>query len=112
MFDPANTKVHLSKIVKILENVNYYDQKSNSRKNVSDTQIQEVNFSATYKKKGIEMDQQRGCNIEIPEDYNEALLTANKEDWQCALLEQYQSLIDYDAYEDVEKCTQKTIDLR
>ena len=112
MFDPANTKVHLSKIVKILENVNYYDQKSNSRKNVSDTQIQEVNFSATYKEKEIEMDQQRGCNIEIPEDYNEALLTANKEDWQCALLEQYQSLIDNYAYEDVEKCTQKTIDLR
>ena len=56
--------------------------------------------------------QQRGCNIEIPEDYNEAILTANKEDWQCALLEQYQSLIDNYAYEDVEKCTQKTIDLR
>jgi len=37
MFDLANTKVHLSKNVKILENVNYYDQKSNSRKNVSDT---------------------------------------------------------------------------
>ena len=98
--------------MKILEDVSYYGQKSNSSKNVSDTQIQEVNFSATYKEKEMKMDQQRGCNIEIPEDYNEAILTANKEDWQCALLEQYQSLIDNDAYEEVEKCTQKTIDLR
>ena len=69
VFDPTNTKVHLFRNVKFLENVNYYGQKLNSSKNVSDTQIQEVNFSATYKKKGIEMDQQRVCNIEIPEDY-------------------------------------------
>ena len=45
-------------------------------------------------------------NIEIPENYDEALLTANKEDWQCAVLEEHQSLIDNDAYEEVEKCTQ------
>ena len=69
VFDSANTKVHIYRNVKILEDVSYYGQKSNSSKNVSDTQIQEVNFSATYKKKGIEMDQQRVCNIEIPEDY-------------------------------------------
>ena len=51
VFDPTNTKVHLFRNVKILENVNYYGQKLNSSKNVSDTQIQEVNFSATYKEK-------------------------------------------------------------
>ena len=112
VFDLANTKVHLSRNVKILENVNYYDQKLNSDKNVSNTQTQEVNFSATYKKKEIEIDQQRVSDIEIPKNYDEALLTANKEDWQCAVLEEYQSLIDNDAYEEVEKCTQKTIDSR
>lgn len=74
--------------------------------NVSDTQIREVNFSSTYKEKEIEMDQQRVCNIEIPEDYDKAL-TANKEHWQCAVLEEYQSLIANDAYEEVEKCLQK-----
>ena len=33
------------------------------------------------------MDQQKVCNIEIPEDYDQALLTANK-DWQCAVLKE------------------------
>ena len=79
--------------------------------NVSDTPIREVNFSSTYKEKEIEMDQQRVCNIEMPEDYDKAL-TANKEHWQCAVLEEYQSLIANDAYEEVEKCLQKTIDSR
>ena len=33
VFDPVNTKVHLSRNVKILENVNFYDQKLSSSKN-------------------------------------------------------------------------------
>ena len=52
------------------------------------------------------MNQREVRDIEIPENYDEALLTANKEEWQCAVLEEHQSLIDNDAYEEVEKCTQ------
>ena len=93
LFDPINSKIFLSRNVKILEDINYFKQP---------TEKNHPNANVTIKT----------SQEEIPRDYTEALVSPHKDKWQCAMLEEYQSLIDNDVFEEVQKNSQRIIDTK
>ena len=103
IFNPLESKISLSRNVKILENENYYQK--------------EFSHEVTFFNKFVEdCESQEKPNtnskLEIPSNYEEAINSSQSEEWLNAMSEEYQSLIDNNVFDEVDISSSRTIDAK